>query len=235
MWKRRTGNVRKQDRKTESKPSKGRQRQRDRQIEGHVYEIYVVTLNNTVSLRWESPSCNARMKKIREKTFRAQEEKELRTLEASSYLFRHCVAGGVFTFFRCKLPSTHAFRGDKHNIQISVIHNTKIQYLLFLIGNRKGDCAWELFQTMNTTWKSLKIAKHKSVGLAKRTPCWFLLTICRFLSGCVYHLEQPHTRSSFLFLIVGIRQIRRSERRTTAKQWNYERQDAFNRWTEPGS
>ena len=59
-----------------------------------------------------------------------------------------------------------------------------------------------LLEVINTTWENLQIAKHKPVRWDERTPFWFVLRDLQIFSGSVYHLEQPHAQSPFLFPIV---------------------------------
>ena len=59
-----------------------------------------------------------------------------------------------------------------------------------------------LLEVINTTWKNLQIAEHKSVRWPERTPYWFVLWDLQVFSGGVYHLVQPHAHCLFLFRIV---------------------------------
>ena len=67
----------------------------------------------------------------------------------------------------------------------------------------KRDCAWGCARGINTTWKNLQIAKHKSVRWAELTPSWFVLFNLQIFSGGVYHPERNLTHNLFfLFPIV---------------------------------
>ena len=59
----------------------------------------------------------------------------------------------------------------------------------------------KLFEVINTTWDNLQIATHKSVSFTLHM-YWFVLCNLQIISGCVYHLEQLHAQSPFLFPIV---------------------------------
>ena len=56
-----------------------------------------------------------------------------------------------------------------------------------------------LLALINTNWENLQITKHKSVRALFCSPDWFVLCDLQIFSASVYHLEQSHARSLFLF------------------------------------